>query len=357
MNNTNTIEGKYFDGQSSATQDITVVFYDTLNELHLQTANGVSFVWQLKDIQFQHYGSLLEIRNKNDSGAMLKIDNQDFSKKFYAVMKRNKRIDIHTRLLNLGFSQIVAIAFSLLGFVVFAYFYVLPPVAEKSAMLLPESFDNQIGNMFMDVFLDENEIDTTKTKHLEKFAAEIDFKNKKPLRFAVVQSNEVNAFALPNGQIVVFSGILENMESSDVLVALLGHEASHVNHRHSIKMLCRNLAGYVVISLLLSDVNGIMAVLADNAQQLHSLSYSRGFEQEADEQGLQILMDNNIDPNGMVKLFEQIEEESEIYIPKIISSHPLTKERKENMQNIISKAIYNVKPNHKLNSIFEQIKK
>lgn len=356
MNNT-VIEGKYYDGQSSAARDITVVFHDTLREFHLQTVDGISFAWQLKDIQFQHYGSLIEIRNKNYSGAMLKINDEDFSKKFYALMKKNKRIDIHTRLLNLGFSKIVAISIFLLGFIVLAYFYVLPPIAEKSVTLLPESFDTEIGNMFMNVFLDENEIDTTKTKYLEKFAAEINFKNKKPLRFTVVKSNEVNAFALPNGEIVVFSGILANMKSSDVLVALLGHEASHVNHRHSIKMLCRNLAGYVVISLLFSDVNGVMAVLADNAQQLHSLSYSRGFEQEADEQGLKILMDNNVNPNGMVKLFEQIEEENEIYVPQIISSHPLTKERKENMQNIISKAVYNVKPNYKLNSIFEQIKK
>jgi predicted Zn-dependent protease len=112
----------------------------------------------------------------------------------------------------------------------------------------------------------------------------------------------------------------------------------------------------MVVSLLFSDVNGVMAVLADNAQQLHSLSYSRSFEQEADEQGLKILMDNHVNPNGMVKLFEQLEEESKVSIPKIISSHPLTKERKENMQKIISEAVYDVKPNDKLISIFEHIK-
>lgn len=352
----NTIEAKYFDGQSSASRQTTVVFNDTINEFRLQTADGISGVWQLDDLQFEKYGSLLEIRNKNYLGAILKIDDKDFSERFYAAMKQNKRIDIHTRLLNLGLSKITAIAVCLLGLIVLAYFYVLPPVAEKSATLLPESFDNEIGNMFMDAFLNENDIDTTKTKYLEQFAAELNLKNKKPLRFTIVKSNEVNAFALPNGQIVVFLGILKNMESSDELVALLGHEASHVNHRHSIKMLCRNLAGYMVVSLLFSDVNGVMAVLADNAQQLHSLSYSRGFEQEADEQGLKILMDNNVNPNGMVKLFEQLEKESKFSIPKIISSHPLTNERKENMQKIISEKVYEVKPNDKLNSIFEHIK-
>lgn len=352
----NTIEAKYFDGQSSASRQITVEFNDTMKEFRLQTADGISLVWHLEHLQFEQYGTFLEIRNKNYSGAILKIEDRDFIGKFYDAMKQNKRIDIHTRILNLGISKISAIAICLLGLIVLAYFFLLPPIAEKSAELLPDSFDNQIGNVFMDTFLDENDIDTTKTKYLEQFVSELNLKNKKPLRFAVVKSDEVNAFALPNGQIVVFSAILKNMKSSDELVALLGHEASHVNQRHSTKMLCRNLAGYMVVSLLFSDVNGVMAVLADNAQQLHSLSYSRGFEQEADEQGLKILMDNHVNPNGMIKLFEQLEKESKISIPKIISSHPLTKERKENMKKIISKSVYEVKTNDKLNAIFEQIK-
>jgi predicted Zn-dependent protease len=331
----NTIDAKYYDGQSSVSLQATVTF---------------------KNVQFERYGHILELRNTNYSDAILKIDDKYFSDKLYSAMKKNKNIDIHTQLLNLGLSKITVIAFCLLGLITLAYFYVLPPIAEKSATLLPESFDNEIGNLFMDAFLSENNIDTTKTKHLKQFAAELDLKNRKPLRFTVVKSKEVNAFALPNGQIVVFSAILENMESFEELVALLGHEASHVNYRHSIKMLCRNLAGYMTVSLIFSDVNGVMTILADNAQQLHSLSYSRSFEQEADEQGLEILMNNNVDPNGMVKLFEQLEKESEIYIPKIISSHPLAKERKDNMQKIISETVYEIKPNDKLNSIFEYIK-
>lgn len=352
----NTIDAKYYDGQSSAPLKAIVVLNDRTNEFHLQIAGEISFVWLLKDLQFEQYGHILEVRNTNYSDAILKIDDKYFSEKFYAAMKQNNSIDIHTRLLNLGLSKITAIAVCLLGLIVLAYFYVLPPIAEKTAALLPESFDNEIGNLFMDAFLRKNNIDTTKTKYLEQFAAELDLKNRNPLRFTVVKSKEVNAFALPNGQIVVFSAILENMESFEELVALLGHEASHVNYRHSIKMLCRNLAGYMTVSLIFSDVNGVMALLADNAQRLHSLSYSRSFEQEADEQGLEILMNNKVDPNGMVKLFEQLEKESDIYIPKIISSHPLTKERKDNMHKIISETVYEIKSNDKLNSIFEYIK-
>ncbi len=354
---TNTIEAKYFDGHSSASQQIIAVLDNTMNEFRLQTTAGTSFVWKLSDLQFEQYGHLLEIRNKNYSGALLKIDDEDFSQTFYATMKQNKGVDIHTRLSKLGMSKILAIAVCLLSLVVLVYFYVLPPVAEKSAALLPNSFDDQLGDTFMETFLNYNDIDTSRTEYLRQFASELNLSNQKPLHFLVVESDEVNAFALPNGQIVVFSAILEDMHSAGELAALLGHEASHVNLRHSTKMLCRNLAGYLVVSLLLSDVNGIVTVLADNAQQLHSLSYSRKFEQEADEQGLRILIDNNIDPHGMVRLFMQLEEGGGYAIPRIISSHPLTEDRKKNMEDIISATVYEVKPRAALNTLFEKIKR
>ncbi len=352
----NNIEAKYFDGQSSASRQITLEFEEPMHELRLQNADGVSAVWPLQDLKFEDYGGVLEIRNKTHSGAVLKIEDRDFSKTFYQAMKQNKAVDLHTRLLGLGFSKIIGIAFALVGLVVLAYFYLLPPLAERAAALLPERFDQEIGDLVMETFLDESQLNVEKTQYLQAFAAKLNLGNTKPLRFAVVNSAQVNAFALPNGQIVIYSAILEGMNSPDELIALLGHEATHVNNRHSTKLLCRNLAGYMVVSLLLSDVNGIMAVLADNAQQVHSLSYSRKFEEEADEEGLKILMDNKANPHGMVQLFEQLEKENDYSIPALLSTHPLTTERKENMQKIISGSSYEIQPNPYLSSVFEHLK-
>ena len=349
------LETKYFDGQSSLPHQIIVLTDERFNELRLQFADGSSLVWDIEVLDFEQYGACLEIRNKQISGALLHINDEEFSKQFLEAMKWKNKVDVHHRILNIGFPKIVGIAVSMLVMIVFAYFYLLPPLAERSVVLLPESFDTALGNTFMRTFLDENKIDSARTKLLEEFASQINFKNTKPLNFAVVDSYVVNAFALPNGQIVIYSGILDKLQYPSELAALLAHEAAHVNHRHSVKMLCRNLAGYLLISLVFSDVNGIMAVLADNAQTLHSLSYSRKFEHEADEQALKILMNNHIDPNGMVQLFELLERESRIVIPKIISTHPLTKERKENMERIIVNSEYSLRPQNSLDVIFSQL--
>ncbi len=349
------IDAKYFDGQSSVPHQITVLFNEQFNELRLQYADGSSFIWGAYDLHFEQYGDCLEIRNSQFSGALLQIKDEGFSKSFLDAMKWKNKVDVHHRILTIGFPKIVGIAAAMFALLILAYFYLLPPIAEKSVILLPESFDTYLGNTFTSTFFEENTVDSTKTAYLEEFAAQINFENTKPLKFSVVKSNEVNAFALPNGQIVVYSGILDKMQNPSELAALLAHEAAHVNHRHSVKMLCRNLAGYLLISLIFSDVNGIMAVLADNAQQLHSLSYSRKFENESDEQGLKILMDNHIDPNGMVQLFDLLEKEEKIAIPKIISTHPLTKERKASMQETIEKSTYHLISNNDLESIFRQM--
>ncbi|MDA9622524.1 M48 family metallopeptidase [Flavobacteriaceae bacterium] len=352
----NKIEGVYFDGISSSLKNPIIEFNERINEICLQIVDGSSFVWYLEDLEFECYGNLIEIRNKKYPGAILKIDDKNFKIKFYKAMKQNKRVDIHTQLLNMGLFKITTIGICILGLIIISYFYILPPIAEKSATLLPVSFDVKIGNMFENTFITESKIDIEKTKYLEEFASELDLENSIPLSFSVIKSKEINAFALPNGKIVLYSAILDIMKSSDELVALIGHEVSHINKRHSTKILCRNLAGYVLVSLLFNDVNGIMAVLAENAQQLHSLSFSRKFEQEADENGLKILIKNNVNPNGIVELFNELEKSNKFSVPELFSSHPLTEERKENMKKIISESVFVLETSSNLTNIFKKLK-
>ena len=346
------IKATYFDGQSSVPHQIEVLSNENINELRLQFADGSSFVWYVADLSFEQYGNSLEIRNNHFAGAILKTTDELFSTQFFKAMRREKKVDIHHRLLSIGFRKIVAIAVLLLALIVVSYIYLLPPAAERAAVLLPESFDTALGNAAMRIHLNENRIDSVRTQLLEEFASNIDFKNTRELHFTVIESSIINAFALPNGQIVVFTGLLDRLRDANELAALLAHEAAHINYRHSIKMLSRNLAGYFLISLLLSDVSGIMAVLADNAHQLHSLAYSRRFENEADAQGLAILMKNGIDPNGKVQLFSLIESLERISIPEILRTHPLTEGRRENMERIIEKSTFELLPRNELDSLF-----
>jgi len=113
------------------------------------------------------------------------------------------------------------------------------------------------------------------------------------------------------------------------LAALLAHEGSHVERRHSTRAIARDLAGSLFVSLLLGDLGGATTVLAQKGDELKGLSYSRDLETEADTIGIRRMHANGVDPHGMVKLLELLGREAED-MPEgasFLSSHPLTKER------------------------------
>jgi predicted Zn-dependent protease len=246
------------------------------------------------------------------------------------------------------------VIFALIGL---TYLYAIPWVGEKSVVLIPESYDNTLSGTFISDHLLFSEVESKKTKALNAFAKELQLNNKKNLKFIFVEEDVVNAFALPDGTIVVYSGIVNKMKNYDELVALLGHEAAHVNNRHSMKMLCRNLSGYLFISAILGDANGIMATIGDNVNSFQSLSFSREFEQEADREGFAIVIKNKVNPNGMLNLFKRLQDEGDAIIPEFLSSHPVTKQRIETTRQLVKSTPHQVESNGKLQQLFQRLKK
>jgi predicted Zn-dependent protease len=106
----------------------------------------------------------------------------------------------------------------------------------------------------------------------------------------------------------------------------------------------------------LGDVNGVMAVLGDNVNTLQSLSFSREFEREADEDGFAIVTKNKVNPKGMVTLFKRLQEEHSIEVPEFLSTHPITKDRIETIKTLIDSKKYTYEQNTNLKSIFEKLK-
>jgi len=264
---------------------------------------------------------------------------------------------VYQKLIEGGLTLHIIIVFFILGMYFSINRYGIPLVAQGAVIIFPESYDNKLGRGIFNEFMSFNDIDTQRTVALQKFADQLDLGNSKELKFTVVKSSVVNAFSLPDGNIVMYTGILNVIESSDELVALIGHEAAHVNNRHSLKMLCQNLAGYLFISVVLSDVNGIMGIITDNAHQLQSLSFSREFEIEADEDGFEILINNGCDPNGMPDLFSHLQTDHDKYIPEFLSTHPITDERINNIKKIISNNTHMASVHNELDLLFIEVKK
>lgn len=157
-------------------------------------------------------------------------------------------------------------------------------------------------------------------------------------QFAVLETEQVNAFAVPGGFIYVTTGLMEMVENDDELACILGHEAGHIAARHGIK---RSESGtlltipVVAISIL---AGGRAGQVADLAVTLGQLSYSRKDEFEADELGMLYASRAGYDPAGMVSFLgklRELEEEKGHVIIAPLSTHPPTDQRIENARSWI----------------------
>jgi len=209
------------------------------------------------------------------------------------------------------------------------YWFALPAFAAWVASQMPMEYEVKLGDALGKSFTENLKVDSLRSVVVTEFAHSLDFQTSYPLRFAVAESDIVNAFALPGGQIVIFSALLDKLQTPEELAALLGHEVAHVKEQHSLKAMARGLSGYLLLSLVLGDFNGIAIILAEHANTLRQLSYSRELETQADEIGMKTLQINQLDNNGMVRLFQILESETDKVSENMsfLNSHPLTADR------------------------------
>ena len=352
---TESAEAVYYDGKSSIAYQVTVLF-DAQKEKLFFHNESLNEQWDVSELKFEAGSYLVHIYNSGLPDQSLQFSDVLLAKSWLKQSGAMARAGIYQRLLHAGWKIHAVITVAITGFLLLAYFVFVPWIAEHAVSVLPLSYDSALGEQVFANFIQYEEVDSVKTELLREFAAHMYLDNDRKFTFTVVESADKNAFALPDGNIVVYNSIFHIMDSYEELAALISHEASHVMNRHSMRMLCRNLSGYLLISLTLSDVNGIMAVIADNANQLRMLTYSRNYERQADEDGWETLRKNKIAASGMLNLFTHLKGDENFKIPAFLSSHPLTNDRVNYINNLIRTKPFTSISHKKLEEIFTKLK-
>jgi len=185
---------------------------------------------------------------------------------------------------------------------------------------------------------------------------------KVPFTIKVLDAEEVNAFALPGGFFFVNTGLLLRAESESELAGVMAHEIAHVAARHGTRQATRgqlvNIASIPLIFMGGWAGYGVRQA-ASLAIPIGFLSFSRGFESEADLLGLQYLYKTGYDPTAFVDFFEKIQSDEKRKpgtMSKVFSSHPLTDDRIRDAQKNIQE-ILKAKPEYVVTtSEFNQVK-
>ncbi len=165
---------------------------------------------------------------------------------------------------------------------------------------------------------------------------------KVPFTIKVVDSDEINAFALPGGFFYVNSGLILAADEEAELAGVMAHEIAHVAARHAMREQTRmNYASMASIPLVFVGSWGIYEAASaamSLALPLTFMKFSRGFESEADYLGLQYMYKAGYDPQAFISFFEKIQAQDKKKpgtLAKAFSSHPQTPERIEKSQQEI----------------------
>lgn len=167
-------------------------------------------------------------------------------------------------------------------------------------------------------------------------------------QFAVIQSDQPNAFALPGGYVAFYTGILPTAENVDGIAVIMGHEIGHALARHGAERMSQQQAmqfGQLAVGLAVGDMpvetqRMVIGAMGAGAQVGVLLPFSRAHESEADMIGLELLVRACYDPREAPLLWERMAKlgggSSQ---PGMLSTHPNPQERAAAFQQVMPNAI------------------
>jgi Zn-dependent protease with chaperone function len=217
---------------------------------------------------------------------------------------------------------------------------------------LSHSQERKLGQLILPTVSNADESFAVKPKAaLGKIAAQLRDSNKElqqiDFDIRISPSEDINAFALPGGIIVMNRGLLLAAHSVEEVAGVLAHEMAHVQRRHTLRSLAGRLGylgGFLILSVFLSPD---AAVVIGKSFEVAQLKYSRDDEREADTVGHQFLLNAGIDPKGMISFFQKLSENESRLLgnaqsitakaAKIFSTHPLSEERMESLTTLSKK--------------------
>jgi predicted Zn-dependent protease len=232
-----------------------------------------------------------------------------------------------------------------IGAIAGLYRWGLPLLAESLTPYVPLSWEARLGRAAVAGLAppearctDQRPLDVLRhiTERLTAVQASLPYR----IQVYLVDQSIVNAFAAPDGSIVIFRGLLEKTSSAEELAGVLAHELQHIAKRHVTTLLIEQTASSLLLAALSGDMAGGLAYGLEAAGTMGLLRYNRTFEAEADLEGLYSLRKAGIDPAGMIRFFETLRrhEPEGNHVLAYLSSHPNTESRIQVLQQALAPA-------------------
>lgn len=242
-------------------------------------------------------------------------------------------------------SRVVALATAALASIIAVYFFGVPLVAQQIVGLIPPEAEIRFGDVVVDQVADalaeeggleicDPNPDSVANQAIRRFADATTEGVDTPfdIDIQVVRNTIPNAFALPGGRAFYFSGLLEQTETPDEFAGVMAHEIGHVVHRHGMQSIVATAGTGLLVGFVLGDITGI-SVAAGVGSALINNSFSRDSEREADAFAAKAAQRVRFQPSAFAHMLARVSgDDSFTRAMALLSTHPLTEERRVNMQ-------------------------
>lgn len=197
-----------------------------------------------------------------------------------------------------------------------------------------QNTEEKVGDLFWDLLRKtETEINNPAVVNavdsMVTFVCDKNHIDRESIKVHILEKDEVNAFALPNNHLVVYSGLIQECEIQAELYGVLCHEIAHMEKNHVMNKLVKEIGLSVLISI--STGNSNSEVMKSALKQLSSSAYDRSLETEADLTAVEYLINAGIDPQPFANFLYRLSDETKNLPSQIywISTHPESKARAE----------------------------
>lgn len=243
-------------------------------------------------------------------------------------LQRHRKVGVVDKIESNVFAWLLS-AVVCLGVILGGYYYGLPWVSEKVALVVPDSVAVALGDEILDAFDDQWEesqlSDLQQEAIRQRVESHLESLEALPYPLEIVfRSSEMgaNAFALPGGKIVLLDQLIELADNEQQLDSIILHEIGHIHHRHMMEKLVHSSLLSVGVALITGESSGIVDNLAGLGVFFLSNGHSRGAESEADSYAKHAMITVYGSSEPMAEMFELFQDQEMVEIPEWLSSHP-----------------------------------
>lgn len=175
------------------------------------------------------------------------------------------------------------------------------------------------------------------------------------VKIYIFNNEEINAFAIPNRQIIVYSGLINFCENPQELSSVIAHELAHIEHNHVMKKLGKEI-GISMLAMMIGGNAGV-EILGNISKVITSTAYDRAYEREADKTAVYYMQNTGMDPQNFKNFMLRLSNTQSQLIESMywVSTHPDSKERAKMIETYAN--TQNLKFEHeKLDSLWILIK-